>query len=199
MIKAAQVLLPSLAFAHSITIDSCLLPLLRPQDYSSSKGFRPISTTINTTKMSTSTESYQFGPYKIDPKEVFYSTHLSYAMVNLRPLLPVKRFVDLTADETSDLWFMAKKVGSQLEKFHSATSLTFAIQDGPQAGQTVPHVHIHIIPRTGGDFEKNDEIYDAIDEKEKELKQKLDLDKERSDRSMEEMAQEADDYRLLFL
>lgn len=115
------------------------------------------------------------------------------------PRREVKRFVDLTADETSDLWFMAKKVGSQLEKFHSATSLTFAIQDGPQAGQTVPHVHIHIIPRTGGDFEKNDEIYDAIDEKEKELKQKLDLDKERSDRSMEEMAQEADDYRLLFL
>eukprot|EP00258_Populus_trichocarpa_P030990 XP_024447009.1 bifunctional bis(5'-adenosyl)-triphosphatase/adenylylsulfatase FHIT [Populus trichocarpa] len=209
MIKAAQVLLPSLAFAHSITIDSCLLPLLRPQDYSSSKGFRPISTTINTAKMSAATESYQFGPYKIDPKEVFYATHLSYAMVNLRPLLPghvlvcprreVKRFVDLTADETSDLWFTAKKVGSQLERFHSATSLTFAIQDGPQAGQTVPHVHIHIIPRKGGDFEKNDEIYDAIDEKEKELKQKLDLDKERSDRSMEEMAQEADDYRLLFL
>nr|TKR71172.1 hypothetical protein D5086_0000304170 [Populus alba] len=118
---------------------------------------------------------------------------------NFMMMREVKRFVDLTADETSDLWFMAKKVGSQLEKFHSATSLTFAIQDGPQAGQTVPHVHIHIIPRTGGDFEKNDEIYDAIDEKEKELKQKLDLDKERSDRSMEEMAQEADDYRLLFL
>jgi hypothetical protein len=51
MIKAAQVLLPSIAFAHSITIDSCLLPLLRPQDYSSSKGFRPISTTINTAKV----------------------------------------------------------------------------------------------------------------------------------------------------
>lgn len=35
-------------------------------------------------------------------------------------------------------------------------------QDGPQAGQTVPHVHIHIIPRKSGDFEKNDEIYDAV-------------------------------------
>ena len=36
------------------------------------------------------------------------------------------------------------------------------IQDGPQAGQTVPHVHIHILPRKRGDFEKNDEIYDAV-------------------------------------
>lgn len=34
--------------------------------------------------------SYTFGPYKIDAKEVFYSTPLSYAMVNLRPLLPGK-------------------------------------------------------------------------------------------------------------
>lgn len=36
------------------------------------------------------------------------------------------------------------------------------IQDGPQAGQTVPHVHIHVLPRKAGDFEKNDEIYDAV-------------------------------------
>ena len=35
-------------------------------------------------------ENYTFGPYKIDHKEVFYSTDLSYAMVNLRPLVPGK-------------------------------------------------------------------------------------------------------------
>ncbi|KAK9280294.1 hypothetical protein L1049_013982 [Liquidambar formosana] len=110
----------------------------------------------------------------------------------------VKRFVDLTSDETSDLWLTAQKVGSLLEHHHKASSLTFTIQDGPQAGQTVPHVHIHILPRKSGDFENNDEIYDAIDLKEKELQQKLDLDKERKDRSPEERAQEADEYRKLF-
>lgn len=102
------------------------------------------------------------------------------------------------------------------------------IQDGPEAGQSVPHVHIHILPRKAGDFEKNDEIYDAvwweislfeyhlvynscvealfnlllswqIDENEKEVKQKLDLDRERKDRSFDEMAQEASEYRKLFL
>ncbi|XP_060205503.1 bifunctional bis(5'-adenosyl)-triphosphatase/adenylylsulfatase FHIT-like [Lycium barbarum] len=152
--------------------------------------------------------SYMFGPYKIDNKQVFYSTHLSYALVNLRPLLPghvlvcprreVQRFAELTADETSDLWLTAQKVGKQLESYHKASSLTFAIQDGPQAGQTVPHVHIHIIPCKSGDFEKNDEIYDALDVKEKEMKQSLDLDKERKDRGIEEMAEEADEYRKLF-
>ncbi|KAG4923519.1 hypothetical protein JHK87_049059 [Glycine soja] len=156
-------------------------------------------TTISLLFKQMAAEDYTFGPYKIHHTEVFYSTNLSYAMVNLRPLLPVKRFGDLTADETSDLWLTAQKVGRQLETYHKASSLTLAIQDGPQAGQTVPHVHIHLIPRKSGDFEKNDEIYDAMDEKEKELKQKLDLDKERKDRSLEEMSQEADEYRKLFL
>jgi hypothetical protein len=32
--------------------------------------------------------NYKFGPYKIAVREVFHSTPLSYAMVNLRPLLP---------------------------------------------------------------------------------------------------------------
>lgn len=35
-------------------------------------------------------------------------------------------------------------------------------QDGPQAGQTVSHVHIHVLPRRSGDFTKNDEIYDEV-------------------------------------
>ncbi|EEC68750.1 hypothetical protein OsI_37269 [Oryza sativa Indica Group] len=148
--------------------------------------------------------AYKFGPYKIDAREVFHSTPLSYAMVNLRPLLPVcpkrevKRFADLSSNETSDLWVTAKEVGVRLEQYHKASSLTFAIQDGPEAGQTVSHVHIHVIPRKKGDFEKNDEIYDAIDVKERELKEKLDLDIERKDRTMEEMAHEANEYRALF-
>lgn len=37
-----------------------------------------------------------------------------------------------------------------------------------------------------------------INEKEEELKRKLEVDKERKDRSLEEMAQEAGEYRKFF-
>eukprot|EP00976_Prorocentrum_cordatum_P070289 1179868-Prorocentrum_minimum.AAC.4 len=57
---------------------------------------------------------------------------------------------------------LAQRVGSKLEPHFDAASLTFAIQDGAAAGQTVPHVHIHILPRKFGDFEKNDEVYDKF-------------------------------------
>lgn len=40
----------------------------------------------------------------------------------------MKRFVDLTTDETSDLWIAAQKVGSRLETYHKASSLTLTIQ-----------------------------------------------------------------------
>jgi bis(5'-adenosyl)-triphosphatase len=43
------------------------------------------------------------------------------------------------------------------------------LQDGPAAGQTVPHVHIHVLPRRPGDFEKNDEVYDELDRAEAHL------------------------------
>lgn len=60
-------------------------------------------------------------------------------------------------------------MGSAIEQHFGAESLTLAIQDGPAAGQSVPHVHIHCLPRRYGDFENNDEVYDAIDEHSKEL------------------------------
>ena len=40
--------------------------------------------------------------------------------------------------------------------------MTLAIQDGPEAGQTVKHVHVHVLPRKAGDFAENDQIYNEV-------------------------------------
>jgi diadenosine tetraphosphate (Ap4A) HIT family hydrolase len=42
-------------------------------------------------------------------------------------------------------------------------------QDGPAAGQTVPHVHVHVLPRRAGDFARNDDVYDELDRGEAHL------------------------------
>lgn len=42
-----------------------------------------------------SIEYYQFGPHKIDAKDVFYTTPLSFVMVNLRPVLPGTPFYSI--------------------------------------------------------------------------------------------------------
>ncbi|KAF5842862.1 HIT-like protein [Dunaliella salina] len=166
---------------------------------------------------------YNFGPYKIRGDEVFCISKLSFAFVNLKPVVPghilicplrvVKRFQELAPEEVADMWSTAQRVGSKLEPHYGADSLTMAIQDGPSAGQTVPHVHIHVLPRKPGDFAKNDEVYDAIDRSAKSLPQMgseqqqqqgqqgepLDLDAERRVRTPDEMAAEAAELRQLFL
>ncbi|MXQ83132.1 hypothetical protein E5288_WYG018874 [Bos mutus] len=68
----------------------------------------------------------------------------------------------MSPEEVADLFQAAQRVGTVVEKHFQGTSLTFSMQDGPEAGQTVKHVHVHILPRKAGDFHRNDSIYDAV-------------------------------------
>ena len=45
---------------------------------------------------------------------------------------------------------------------YSNTALTLAVQDGSDAGQTVEHVHVHLLPGRPGDFQKNDDVYEKV-------------------------------------
>ncbi|KAH8691584.1 HIT domain protein [Talaromyces proteolyticus] len=116
-----------------------------------------------------------FGPFLVT-SQVFYLTPLSFALVNLKPILPghvlvsprrsVPRVSDLTPDETADLFLTVRKVGRMIERVFSATSLNIAIQDGVDAGQSVAHVHTHIIPRRKSDLDHKggtDAVYGLLD------------------------------------
>lgn len=145
---------------------------------------------------------FKFGPHILcKVTQVFYVSELSIGLVNLKPALPghvlvipkrsVPRFPDLTEAETSDLWNSAKRIGAAITPHFKGTSTTYTLQDGPEAGQTVPSVHVHVIPRhSHDDFAgpDNDKIYDAVSG----------VIEVRPPRSEEEMADEAATFTKLF-
>eukprot|EP00842_Homolaphlyctis_polyrhiza_P001459 jgi/Hompol1/2313/HPOL_001972-RA len=172
---------------------------------------------------------FNFGPWPIRAStEIFYASKLSLGLVNLKPIVPghvmvisrrvVQRFKDLTSDEVSDLFLSAHEIAKVIEKQYAAESMSITIQDGPFAGQSVPHVHVHVIPRRKGDWLNNDDIYAEIDQKEAQLgleiaknsgdeeaAQKLERrarkivpDSDRGPRTPQEMAEEAGVLRKLF-
>lgn len=96
------------------------------------------------------------------------------------------------------MWNTARTIGAPLETFFKSEALTFAIQDGLAAGQTVPHVHIHVVPRKHGDFARNDQVYDELDKSDARRHVAVDVPEERKSRSAQQMAEEAVLLRPLF-
>ncbi|MBN3275485.1 FHIT triphosphatase, partial [Polyodon spathula] len=147
--------------------------------------------------------TFRFGQHVVKASAVFLQSELSFALVNRKPVVPghvlvcpirsVERFHDLRPEEVADLFQTTQRVSSVVEKHFCGSSLTIAIQDGPEAGQTVKHVHVHVLPRKHGDFEKNDSIYDELQKHDKEAE-----DIPAKWRSEEEMAAKADALRKYF-
>lgn len=105
---------------------------------------------------------------------------------------PAKRLKDLTPDEATDFFHTVCKVQKMTESYHQTNSSTVTVQDGEFAGQTVKHLHCHIMPRRQGDFKFNDEIYVKL------AQHDLDNADPATRRSSEEMLAEALEYRKLF-
>ena len=67
------------------------------------------------------------------------------------PRKPAQRLSELSSDELSALMEGITVVQQRLGTHFSTTDFTICLHDGPLAGQEVPHVHFHVIPRNEGD------------------------------------------------
>jgi len=120
---------------------------------------------------------FNFGPAKVPGLSIFYRTELTVAFNNKKPVVEghflvspvrmVEKLGDLTEEELTDLFKVVQKVEMFSQKFYKVGSTTISIQNGPLAGQSIPHVHVHILPRREGDFAENDDIYKELQEHDK--------------------------------
>ena len=69
------------------------------------------------------------------------------------PKRHVQSFFELTIEERIAMFELldAQKIKLQ-EKDNSITSFNLGVNDGIDAGQTIMHCHIHLIPRRSGDM-----------------------------------------------
>jgi diadenosine tetraphosphate (Ap4A) HIT family hydrolase len=70
------------------------------------------------------------------------------------PKRVVANYFDLTTNEQTACWLMINKVKEELQDKFNPDGFNIGININESAGQTISHVHIHIIPRYRGDVEQ---------------------------------------------
>jgi histidine triad (HIT) family protein len=60
-----------------------------------------------------------------------------------------EKIQNMSPEENSDLFSTVHKIISKVDKLTGATLV--AIHNGREAGQEIPHVHVHLVPRSSDD------------------------------------------------
>ena len=71
-------------------------------------------------------------------------------------IVPRKHIADLLTlswEEQTAIWSLVVPVQQNIEKDHSPDGYNIGINIGEAGGQTVPHAHLHVIPRYSGDVQ----------------------------------------------
>ena len=59
----------------------------------------------------------------------------------------------LTEEEQAAIWSLIAPVRQNIEKDHSPDGYNIGVNIGAAGGQTVPHAHLHVVPRYSGDVQ----------------------------------------------
>ncbi|MBG16951.1 MAG: HIT family protein [Euryarchaeota archaeon] len=63
------------------------------------------------------------------------------------PTREIQYLRDLRQEEVSSLFVVVHQVARRLHEILGCEDCSIIINDGPAAGQEIPHIHVHIIPR----------------------------------------------------
>lgn len=98
----------------------------------------------------------------LPPPRILIETGLAIVIRDGFPISPghtlvipkrhVASFFEITHEERNELLALLDFAKSQLDNEYYPAGYNIGINDGTAAGQTVPHLHIHLIPRYTGDL-----------------------------------------------
>ena len=96
-------------------------------------------------------------------REKILKSELSFAIYDAFPvneghtlIIPKRHtanYFDLTNEEQADCFALLNRVKGIVQEKYNPAGFNVGININEAAGQTVPHVHIHLIPRYDGDVE----------------------------------------------
>ena len=76
---------------------------------------------------------------------------ISHGHTLIIPKRHIMSFFDVTEDERQHIMLLLQRAKAALDQEFHPAAYNIGINDGAAAGQTVPHLHIHLIPRYAGD------------------------------------------------
>jgi len=98
-----------------------------------------------------------------DPDRIIFEGERIYALWDAFPLTDghalivprrhVASWFDATPEEQSEMIGALSRVKEKIEAEYAPAGYNMGINDGEAAGQTVDHLHLHVIPRYEGDVE----------------------------------------------
>ena len=67
------------------------------------------------------------------------------------PRRHIGSWFEASEDECTAMLALLEAAKAMIDQEHRPDGYNIGINDGPAAGQTVPHLHVHLIPRFKGD------------------------------------------------
>lgn len=95
------------------------------------------------------------------PGEIVHETETAAAFLDANPLAPghtlvvpkepYERLRDAPPEVSTGVFELVHTLAPAIEDAVDADALTIGANDGTAAGQEVPHLHVHLVPRFDGD------------------------------------------------
>lgn len=110
------------------------------------------------------------------PEIAFMESQNFWVVYNHAPILPghslvipknhIESLLELDEQELFEFIQLSTKAAKLILKVFNAESFNWTVQEKPAAGQTIPHLHLHIFPRHENDLPNPGDWYPILKENE---------------------------------